>query len=132
MENQKLDKTIYNEFEQKLIDNGYHFDVDMWKHSIRLIQRRIQDKKGTKYFINAYHYNIERQYPGRGDEHNEGDRYMFTAQFTNEKEGRTVNVDFSSDFIPNKHDNPVTTLEQVEEFFEKVFVNFNFDYYEKD
>ena len=48
---EELDKTIYNEFEQSLIDAGYHFFTDNWKHSIRGIQKRFEDKKGTKYFI---------------------------------------------------------------------------------
>jgi len=129
MSEKKLDKTIYNEFEQELIDNGYVIYHDSWKKAIRLIQKKIKDEKGVKYFINVYHYNFGKQYPGKAEEN---DSYMFSAQFTNEEKNHLANVDFSSDFIPNKYDNPISTLEQVEEFYEKIFLNFNFDYYEKE
>jgi hypothetical protein len=135
---EELDKTIYNEFEQSLIDAGYHFFTDNWKHSIRGIQKRFEDKKGTKYFITVYHYNFAKQFPGREDLVEQNiDRYTFTCQFRKDEhdengengKDQTVDVSYSADFVSNPW-RPLTTLQEAEEFFEKMFVTFEFEYYE--
>ena len=126
-----LDKSINNEFEQTLIDNGYKFFQDNWKHSLRGFQKRFSDEKGTKYFITGYHYNFKKQFPERSDITDDGDRYNFTAQFIAEKRGKdkTIDVSYSADFIKNAY-REITTLKEVEDFFEKMFIDFNFNYYE--
>ena len=130
-----VDKTINNNFEQLLIDSGYHFFKDNWKNSIRGIQKEVNDNKGVKYFITAYHYNLHKQYPNKADSESEKiDRYNFNCQFTQKtKENcfQTIDVSFSADFIPNPWKNSITSLKEVEDFFEKMFIDFKFEYYEK-
>jgi len=133
----EVDKSINNEFEQTLVDNGYKFFNDTFKNSIRGIQKRFTDECGTKYFITGYHYNFAKQFPKIGEDI---DRYTFHVQFRNDKyidenkEGsgkdQTVDVSFSADFLPNKW-RPITKLKEMEDFFEKMFTDFKFDYYEK-
>ena len=59
-----VDKTIYNSFEQELIDNEYNIFKDYLKNSIRGFQKKFTDKNGIKYFITIYHYNFNKQIPG--------------------------------------------------------------------
>jgi hypothetical protein len=137
----ELDKSINNEFEQTLIDNGYKFFRDNWKNAIRGIQKRFDDERGTKYFITGYHYNWAKQFPEREDLAKEDtDRYTFHVQFRYDKyrgnneeteygKDQTIDVSFSGDFLPNKY-RPITSLKEMEDFFEKMFVDFKFDYYE--
>jgi hypothetical protein len=126
----KLDKTIYNSFEQELIDNGYKIFQDNWKSSIRGFQKRIVDDKGTKYFITLYHYNFKKQHPEW--DALEKDSYQFDVQFRIDKEGKDncIDVRYSADVLPNEY-RPVTTLKEIERFFEEFFITFNVDYYEK-
>lgn len=128
-------KQINNEFEQTLIDNGYRFFKDNLKNSIRGIQKKYTDEKGVKYFITGYHYNFAKQFPHILDSTNteslKKDKYTFESQFIKEKEGKaeTVNVSFSAEFLPNS-ERPASSLKEVEDFFEKIFKDFGFNYYE--
>lgn len=125
-------KKVNNDFEQTLVDNGYRFFKDNWKKSLRGIQKRFTDDKGTKYFITGYHYNYAIQFPDHESlSKDAAERYSFHVQFRYEKDGKdqTVDTTFGADFLPNEY-RPVTTLKDVEDFFEKMFVDFGFDYYE--
>ena len=130
-DNMELDKSINNDFEQTLIDNGYKWFSDNWKHSMRGIQKKIKDKKGIKYFITGYHYNLHKQYHDRTTGDDDYDRYSFRVQFRRYKDGKdqTIDVSFSADFVPNKY-RPLSTLEEIETFFEKIWKYFKFDYYD--
>ena len=41
-----------------LLENGYRQYNDTWYNADRLYQKRIKDKKGTKYFINFLSYDL--------------------------------------------------------------------------
>ena len=41
-----------------LLENGYRQYSDTWYNADRLYQKRIKDKKGTKYFINFLSYDL--------------------------------------------------------------------------
>jgi len=127
---EKLDKSINNDFEKKLFDNGYKSFVDNCKNSIRGFQKRIIDEYGTKYFINAYHYNHSKQI-GKTDLP-EQDTYYFECQFLIEekKKHQVVNLGFSADFLPHKFSKKLTNLKEVEDFYEKAWNNMMADYYE--
>lgn len=121
---------IRNEFEKELINNGYRFFKDSFKNSLRGIQKRFKDEKGTKYFITAYHYNLREQ--GFETAHDK-DSYSFTSQLriNEDSKDQTIDVTFNADFIPNEY-RELTTLKEVEDFFENMFKNINADYYELD
>lgn len=126
------DKTINNEFEQELINNGYRFYPDYVKKSIRIIQKRFEDENGIKYHITCHHYNFAKQFPdSQAFKDQTTDRYTFEVQFNMGEEGKsqTIDTSFSADFIPYE-DKPLTTLKEVEAFFEKMFVDFRCKYYE--
>jgi hypothetical protein len=131
-------KKINNEFEQTLIDNGYKFFKDNWHNALRGIQKRFEDEKGIKYYITGYHHNYSIQYSDHQTLSSDNlDRYNFKVQFrydkreVDDKSGKdqTIDVSFSADFVPNPY-RPLTSLKEVEDFFEKMFVDFKFDYYE--
>ena len=142
---ENIDVGYNNEFELQLKKAGYKWFKDYWKNSIRGFQKRFTDEKGTKYFITGYHWNFHKQFPERHDIENE-DKYSFDVQFsinqyngfnTDENEHKqpisskyqTVDIRFSANFLPNKW-RPVTTLKEVEEFYEKAWKDMNADYYE--
>ena len=119
---------IRNPFEGELIANGYRFFKDGWKNSLRGIQKRFRDDKGTRYFITGYHYNHHEQIsPNLTNQ----DSYAFEAQFRIDKDGKdqTIDVSFSANFLPNKYRH-ITTLKEVEDYFEKMFLHLKADYYE--
>jgi len=126
----KLDETIYNSFEQELIDNGYKIFQDNWKNSIRGFQKRFRDDKGTKYFISIYHYNFGKHHP-EWDVHGK-DSYQFDVQFRIDKEGKDncIDIKYSAGVLPNEY-RPITSLKEIEQFFEEFFIKFNVDYYEE-
>ena len=122
---------IRNNFEQELINNGYKFFKDTWKGSIKGIQKKFTDENGTKYFITGYLYNLKEQHPDR--DLPDGDKYTFTVQFGYDENGKdiTVDINYSADFV----DNPwrrLTTLKEVEEYFENIFIKTGAEYYEKN
>jgi len=121
-------KTTYdNEFEKQLEEAGYKWFEDNWKNSLRGFQKRFRDDKGTKYFITGYHWNFGEKY---SDMENR-DQYTFDVQFRINKDGKdqTIDLKYSADMLPNQW-RPVTTLKEVEQFYEKAFNDFGADYYE--
>lgn len=122
-------KTTYdNEFEKQLEAAGYKWFEDTWKNSLRGFQKRFRDDNGTKYFITGYHWNFGLVYPDRADDR---DQYSFDVQFTVDKGGKSQTIDlrYSADMLPNEW-RPVTTLKEVEEFYEKAWKDFGAEYYE--
>lgn len=124
-----MDFTIENDFEQKLIDKGYNFFKDSWKGSIKGIQKRFKDKLGTKYFITGYHYNFKKQFPEKNM--SDLDKYTFDTQFRLDRAGKdqTIDISYAADFLENEY-RPTTSIEEMEEFFEKMFITTKADYYE--
>ena len=127
----KINKSINNQFEQDLIDNGYTIFEDNRKNAIRGFRKRFDDEHGIKYFITGYHYNHHKQLfrtdiPDR-------DSYTFDIQFRLEKstKDKTVDIHFSADFLPNEY-REITTLKEVEDFYEKCFIALNAEYYERN
>jgi len=119
-----------NEFEEELVNNGYKFFKDLWKKSIKGIQKRFTDKNGTKYFITGYHYNFSKDFPERDFENY--DRYNFTVQFIYEEEtkSKTVDISYAADFVDNPW-RPLTSLKEVEDYFENIWVMTKAEYYER-
>lgn len=126
----KVDKSVNNYFEKVLMDNGYRWFYDQWKNSIRGFQKRFTDEFGIKYFITGYHYNHGLQIPNSTAPY--VDSYTFTTQFRLHKDNKdnTINIEFNGDFLHNEY-RPITTLQDAEEFFEKQWQTFKFEYYEK-
>lgn len=122
-------KIVNNDFEQSLVDNGYSFFKDSCRNSIRGFQKRIVDDYGTKYFITGYHYNHKKQM-NRPDLEDR-DSYCFDVQFRiNEKtKDYCVDLRFSADFLPNKW-SQTTSLQDVENFYERAWNDMLADYYE--
>ena len=140
----KVDESVNNAFERIIVDKGYKWFHDTWKKSLRGFQKKITDWHGIKYFITGYHYNMKIQIPNNKNIP-EGDSYTLTAQFR--KDNVTVDIVYSDDFVKkldttvtdpfeNKLNNElpaeVGDIENAELFFEKMWNNFNFDYYEKN
>jgi hypothetical protein len=126
-----VDTSINNDFEKELVENGYKWFTDNWKKSIRGFQKKVTDEKGVKYFLTGYHYNFSRQFPATNDNL---DRYNFDVQFrkddSEKNTSKTIDIHYSTDFIPNKYRN-TTSLKEAEEFYEKIWQEMSFDYYEK-
>lgn len=120
--------TFDNEFEKQLEAAGYKWFEDNWKNSLRGFQKRFRDELGTKYFITGYHWNFGLVYPDRAEDR---DEYSFDVQFTVDKGGKSQTIDlrYSADMLPNQW-RPVTTLKEVEEFYEKAWKDFGAEYYE--
>jgi hypothetical protein len=122
-------KTTYdNKFEKQLEAAGYKWFEDHWKNSLRGFQKRFRDDKGTKYFITGYHWNFGVSYPDRAENR---DEYSFDVQFTIDKGGKsqTIDLKFGADFLPNDY-RPVSTLEEVEQFYENAWLQMGAEYYE--
>jgi len=126
-----IDKEIRNSFEQELVDNGYNIFKSSFRNSIKGFQKRIKDEKGTKYFINIWHYNHAEQL--ERDDIKKEDTYMADSQFKFNKEGQdsTCDIQFTGDFLPNEH-REITTLKDIEDFFETFFRKMKPDYYERN
>ena len=110
----------YNEFEEELISSGYKFFPDNSKKSERIFQKKFSDTHGVKYYITGYHFKID-----------SFDSYSFNVQFSTQTEKKDffVDVKFTSDFLPNEY-RPVSKIKDVESFYEKLWKNMMFDYYE--
>lgn len=121
-----IDTSFNNEFEKQLEEAGYRWFRDNWKNSLRGFQKRFTDEKGTKYFITGYHWNFGKVYPDRADDR---DEYSFDAQFDIGGDV-CVNIDFSATFLPNKWNRKITTLKEVEDFYEKTWNDMKAEYYE--
>ena len=123
-----IETTFNNEFEKQLEEAGYKWFEDNWKNSLRGFQKRFRDDLGTKYFITGYHWNFGLVYPDRAEDR---DQYSFDVQFIVDKGGKSQTIDlrYSADFLPNEW-RSVTTLKEVEQFYEKAWNDFGADYYE--
>lgn len=137
-EKKVVDTSANNDFERDLVNSGYKFFKDNWKNSIRGFQKKIVDEFGVKYFITGYHYNFGKTYENAEDR----DSYSFDVQFSIDQyrgvdsngdsiygKSKTIDLRFSADFLPNKY-RPITTLKEVEEFYEKSWNDMLADYYE--
>jgi len=120
---------IRNSFEQELFDNGYKTFKASFKSALRGFQKRVRDKKGTKYFITIWHYNHSEQF-GR-DDIPKGDTYMAENQFKFDKDNKdnTCNVEYWGDVLPNEW-RETTTLKDIEDFFESFWKKMKPEYYE--
>jgi hypothetical protein len=121
-----IDLKFNNSFEKQLEEAGYKWFKDNWKNSIRGFQKRFTDDKGIKYFINGYHYNFYKQHIS--EKALDIDKYTFDCQFN--IGDNVVDLQFSNDFLPNEF-RKITTLKEVEEFYEKFFIDNKCKYYEE-
>ena len=123
-----IDTGYYNDFELQLKEANYRWFKDNWKNSLRGFQKEFTDELGTKYFITGYHYNHGKQL-GRS-ELEDRDSYMFDVQFTLDKDkGKIIGITFSADFLVNPY-RDITTLKEVEDFYEETWNNMKAEYYE--
>ena len=124
-----MEKRIRNNFEQEMINSGYTIFKSSFNSSIRGFQKKFTDKKGVKYFITVWHYNHSEQL-GR-DDIPKGDSYTADTQFTFDEEGKenTCNIEYWGDVLPNEW-RAVTTLKDIEDFFETFWKKMKPDYYE--
>jgi hypothetical protein len=130
---EKVDKNIYNSFEQLLIDSGYKIYPDFLYNSIRLFEKKVVDNIGIKYNIHVYHYNFSKKYPEQVNIP-PGDSYAFKCQFQTgscDDDSSVINIERSNN---NKKtiSHPGVVLRESEDFFEKMFSCFSFEYYEKN
>ena len=124
-----MDTTIRNNFEQEMIDKGYRIFKSPFNNSLRGFQKKFTDKKGVKYFITVWHYNHSEQL---GLENlPKGDSYTTDTQFRFDNGGKdnTCNIEYWGDVLPNEW-RPVTTLKDIENFFETFWKKMKPDYYE--
>ena len=124
-----MDTTIRNNFEQEMIDNGYKIFKSSFNNSLRGFQKKFTDKKGVKYFITVWHYNHSEQL---GLENlPKGDSYTADTQFRFNNGGKdnTCNIEYWGDVLPNEW-RPITTLKDIEDFFETFWKKMKPDYYE--
>ena len=124
-----MDTTIRNNFEQEMIDNGYKIFKSSFNNSLRGFQKKFTDKKGVKYFITVWHYNHSEQL---GLENlPKGDSYTADTQFRFNNGGKdnTCDIEYWGDVLPNEW-RPVTTLKDIEDFFETFWKKMKPDYYE--
>ena len=119
--------TINNPFEQGLIDKGYNiynYHDPKWS---RLFQRCIKDDIGKKYYINVLEIEGHHWW---GDYNN---RYQPEIQVDithDNSRVETITIKYHSDLFPNQW-RVISTLDDIENFFEKIFTNLNADYSEK-
>lgn len=123
----EIDKSFNNEFEKQLEEAGYRWFKDHMKHSRRGFQKRFTDEKGTKYFITGYHWNFGKSYPDRAEDR---DEYSFDVQFNLEDKDQCIDIQFNAKHLPSKWEHKITTLKEVEEFYEKAWKDFGSVYYE--
>lgn len=122
---------IRNEFEKSLLDNGYKiFNPNGLNSALRGFQKRFDNDFGKKYFITIWHYNHSESM--QRNDIPKGDSYECDSQFRFNKIGKdqTCNILFWGDFTPNEY-REITTLRDVESFFENAFDSFGADYYEE-
>ena len=126
-----MEREIRNNFEQEMIDNGYKIFKSSFNNSLRGFQKRFDDKKGKKYFITIWHYNHSEQL---GLENvPKGDSYTADTQFRFDNGGKdnTCNIEYWGDVLPNEW-RAVTTLKDIEDFFETFWKKMKPDYYESN
>lgn len=121
---------INNSFEQTMIDSEYKIWEDNFDSAIRIFQKKFVDMYGIRYYLTCKHYNLYKQ----GVTHditNDDDKYDFSVQYRlNEKsKDQIVDIRFSGDVLPNKY-RDITTLEEIETFFENMFLYLKAEHYE--
>lgn len=127
-----VDKTIYNFFEQEMIDAGYKIFKSSIKQAIRGFQKRFDDEYGKKYFITIWHWNHKKQNPIWNCA--ERDTYECETQLNVDKNNKELTVDISvmANVLPDEFNegNNLTTLTDIEDFFEKTWNDMSKPYYE--
>lgn len=111
--------------DQYFINRGYkkydktQFDSNMILYNF---QKRFDDNKGKKYFIEIHKYTNEwmRDFD-KQQEWYKPYTHTFSCQLYKKDTHAPVNMEFFSDW----------TIEQVEEFVERLFQNGELDYYEE-
>lgn len=123
-------KEIRNSFEQEMIDKGYNVFTSSFNNALRGFQRKITDDIGKKYYITIWHYNHAEQL--ERDDIPKEDSYTADCQFRFDKKGKdaTCNVEYWADVLPNEF-RDVTTLSDIEQFYEDFFNKMKPDYYER-
>ena len=113
-------------FEQVLLDNGFKEYKDVYSKCSKSFGKTLYDEKGKKYMVICKQYNhskyIEKSVP---------DSYTFNVQFRLDKKDKdqVINIEFSADMEENEW-RTKTNLEEVEMFFESMFLTTKADYYE--
>jgi maltodextrin utilization protein YvdJ len=121
------EKKERDDFEKSLLDAGYRKFKDQLYNAQYGLQKRIVDENGTRFFINCYRYN-----PAESYNLEETHDYTFKVQFTKfeETKDQTIDMSFSATWFKNQYNRELTSLEDVEDFFNAMWSNNNFDYYE--
>jgi hypothetical protein len=87
------------ELQQKLESLGYTKSVQesykIFHSTDTLFQKRIRDKKGTRYFINIWWYPTT---VVKGHALNEGIQYSVQIHTEDDSHNRVVNIEFGSDY----------------------------------
>ena len=128
---EQVDKTIYNSFEQELIDSGYKIFKSGFSRAIKGFQKRFDDSKGKKYFITVWHWNHGKQHPEWNNAPDK-DSYEFDLQFRIGKYQKEliVNLNISGKNLPDEYSGDVISLAETEEFIDKTWNNMGCPYYE--
>lgn len=121
---------INNDFEQGMINRGYRIWRNNNDSAIRLFQKPFSDIYGIRYYLTCKHYNYYKQNVTVNIEH-DYDRYSFSAQFeiNDNTTENTIDISYYGDMIPNKH-RDITSLDDIEIFFENMFLYLNAKHYE--
>lgn len=110
----KMDLNIRNKFEQSLIDEGYKIFTINYKNALRGFQKKVEDEKGVRYFINVYHYNHSEQLGLTG-----GDTYTSDVNFIFKDATSVIS------YFGDKDD-----VNVIEDYFYKCWQSLEPDYYE--
>lgn len=104
----------------QLLAAGYQkHSVHHKQYATCLYQKRFDDKNGKRYFIRFYEYDNRQSKRLRGDHFTADFTYSSDAQFK-DGYGNTFNVECLTN----------DSIEQVEEFFERVWKHIPCNYYE--
>lgn len=102
------------------LQKDYYEFQSVWKpHSKTNFQKKVKDEYWIKYFITCSVYEDEWQ-----------DRFIFDAQFC--KDERAINIEtvaWTND--PEEKWRPYPTIQEIEEMFEKMWVAYWSEHYEK-
>ena len=129
--NKDVDKTIYNSFEQELIDSRYKIFKSVFNNSIRGFQKRFDNEIGKKYFITVWHWNHGKQHP-EWENAPDKNTYEFDLQFKVNKYEKelTVNLTIWGKNLPDDYGENIISLKETEEFIDKTWNSMGCPYYE--
>ena len=102
---------------ENLILAGFIEYKSAFDKGCKCFQKRIKDNRGTKYFINCKYFDWS-NVPNA----NLSPSFEFDTQFTKGED--TLNM-----LLLNRKDR---TIQEVEDFFEKAFVNLEMNYYDEN